>query len=132
MTEHTCFSTDTIYGPRGLAALQGERAVIVFYRDQLPSGQLAVDVTNLGSPSVSWSFELTRDRLPETGTGVFSDSHAVGFVDPESGKWNLYDDAGRLVTSFYYGNPGDYPFMGDWNGDGVETPGLYRQSDGYV
>ena len=22
--------------------------------------------------------------------------------------------------------------MGDWDGDGVETPGLYRQSDGYV
>ncbi|MCL7960273.1 MAG: hypothetical protein M8861_08780, partial [marine benthic group bacterium] len=33
---------------------------------------------------------------------------------------------------FYYGNPADYPFAGDWNCDGVDTPGLYRQSDGYV
>ena len=38
----------------------------------------------------------------------------------------------RLVPSFYYGNPGDAPFMGDWDCDGVDTPGLYRQSDGYV
>ena len=60
------------------------------------------------------------------------DVHSTGLVDPGSGKWYLYDDAGMLVTSFFYGNPGDYPFMGDWDGDGVETPGLYRQSDGYV
>ncbi|MCI0544706.1 MAG: PQQ-dependent sugar dehydrogenase, partial [Actinobacteria bacterium] len=31
-----------------------------------------------------------------------------------------------------YGNPGDLPFMGDWDCDGVDTPGLYRQSDGFV
>ena len=39
---------------------------------------------------------------------------------------------GTLTTSFFYGNPGDYPIMGDWDGDGIETPGMYRQSDGYV
>jgi hypothetical protein len=36
------------------------------------------------------------------------------------------------IVSFYFGNPGDFPFMGDWDCDGVDTPGLYRQSDGYV
>ncbi len=61
-----------------------------------------------------------------------SPNHTTGLVDPSQGKWYLYDDAGVLDTSFFYGNPGDYPFMGDWNGDGVETPGLYRQADGYV
>ena len=39
---------------------------------------------------------------------------------------------GSEVGRFYFGNPGDYPFMGDWNCDDVDTPGLYRQSDGYV
>jgi hypothetical protein len=29
-------------------------------------------------------------------------------------------------------DPGDIPFLGDRDGDGIETPGLYRQSDGYV
>ena len=51
--------------------------------------------------------------IPRTGNGT-------------STTWGILD------TSFYYGNPGDYPFVGDWDGDGIETPGLYRQSDGYV
>ncbi len=59
-------------------------------------------------------------------------AHRTGLVNTGAGLWYLYDEPGDLVTQFYYGNPGDYPFMGDWDGDGVETPGLYRQSDGYV
>lgn len=55
----------------------------------------------------------------------------VGLVDSGSGLWYLRDEAG-VVTSFYYGNPADYPMMGDWDCDGDDTPGLYRRSDGYV
>ena len=55
----------------------------------------------------------------------------MGLVDPGSGLWRLGSSAG-VVSEFYYGNPGDYPFMGDWDCNGVDTPGLYRQSDGYV
>ncbi|HHC09102.1 MAG TPA: hypothetical protein ENK55_10355, partial [Actinobacteria bacterium] len=51
--------------------------------------------------------------------------HRVGLVDPAQGKWYLYDANGVLVSSFYFGNPGDYPIYGDWDCDGVETPGLY-------
>jgi len=57
--------------------------------------------------------------------------YPLGLVDPTSGEWHLRYP-GDNVESFYYGNPGDAPFMGDWNCDGVDTPGLYRQSDGYV
>ena len=35
------------------------------------------------------------------------------------------------VTTFLYGNPGDLPVVGDWDGDDDATPGLYRQSDGF-
>jgi hypothetical protein len=56
----------------------------------------------------------------------------LGVVDPASGVWYLRDPATGDTTSFYFGNPGDEPFMGDWNCDGVDTPGLYRKSDGYV
>jgi hypothetical protein len=58
---------------------------------------------------------------------------SVGFIDG-SGEWSLFDalSAEGSVDDFYYGNPGDVPFMGDWDGDGVATPGLYRQSDGFV
>ena len=55
----------------------------------------------------------------------------VGLVDPASGQWHLRDEFGA-VTSFYYGNPGDVPFMGDWDCDGVDTPGLFRQSDAFA
>ena len=58
--------------------------------------------------------------------------HTTGLVDLSQGRWFLFDDVGITTASFFYGDPGDYPFVGDWNGDGVETPGLYRQSDGYV
>jgi hypothetical protein len=55
----------------------------------------------------------------------------VGGVDPTTGVWTLRDEVGGTY-SFYYGNPGDLPFAGDWDCDGTDTPGLYRQSDGYV
>jgi hypothetical protein len=56
----------------------------------------------------------------------------VGVVDSDTGIWYLRDASTGQTTSFYYGNPGDVPFVGDWNCDGVDTPGLYRQRDGYV
>jgi hypothetical protein len=55
----------------------------------------------------------------------------VGLVDPLTGEWRLRGIDG-VVTSFFYGNPGDVPFMGDWNCDGVDTPGLFRQSDAFA
>lgn len=62
---------------------------------------------------------------------VASASDDVGLVDPNSGIWYLLDENHESL-SFYFGNPGDIPFAGDWDCDGTDTPGLYRQSDGYV
>ena len=55
----------------------------------------------------------------------------VGLFDPGQGRWHLMERDGS-TTSFYFGDPGDDPFMGDWDGDGIDTPGLYRSSDGFV
>ena len=55
----------------------------------------------------------------------------VGLVDDSKAHWSLRDDNGSSTT-IGYGNPGDVPFMGDWDCDGVDTPGLYRRSDGFV
>jgi glucose/arabinose dehydrogenase len=57
---------------------------------------------------------------------------AVGLVDPTQGFWRLYAPVGVLYNSFFFGNPGDIPFVGDWNCNGIDTPGMYRQSDGFV
>ncbi len=59
------------------------------------------------------------------------DAGTVGLVDPTQGRWYLRDASGA-TTTFFFGNPGDVPFVGDWDCDGVDTPGLYRQSDGFV
>ena len=64
-------------------------------------------------------------------TSAATDADEVGLVDPATGQWRLRTSSGDIAT-FYYGNPGDIPFVGDWDCDGIDTPGLYRQSDGYV
>ncbi len=96
----------------------------------------AYSVANLYQISATVS---DADGGSDSVTGIVSvtgasagSAYKTGLVDSTQGRWYLFDDAGVLVTFFFFGNPGDFPFMGDWDGDGVETPGLYRQSDGFV
>jgi len=74
----------------------------------------------------SGSNEASSGTVPSGGDTVV----AVG----ADGRWHRRDTlaASSPVEGFYYGNPGDIPFTGDWDGDGVATPGLFRQRDGYV
>lgn len=69
----------------------------------------------------------------DAGPICSSTCDTIGYVDTE-GVWRLAYEAAWAPeeTSFYYGVPADTPFMGDWDCDGVDTPGLYRRSDGYV
>ena len=60
-----------------------------------------------------------------------TDVDTVGMVDGATGLWYLLDRNGNTAT-FFYGNPGDEPFAGDWDCDGIDTPGLHRRSDGFV
>jgi len=54
-------------------------------------------------------------------------------IDP-GGQWHLRHAIApsEPVQQFFFGNPGDVAFVGDWDCDGVATPGLYRRSDGFV
>jgi photosystem II stability/assembly factor-like uncharacterized protein len=77
---------------------------------------------------------VLRDLPPAPDPPVFEPTpvaHSVGMVDPTAGRWYLRGGDG-VVRSFYFGTPGDFPIVGDWNCDGIDTPGLYRQSDGFV
>src|SRR5258708_6697095 len=40
--------------------------------------------------------------------------------------------SGAADISFPYGDPGDLPIVGDWNGDGVDTVGVVRGSTFYL
>lgn len=51
----------------------------------------------------------------------------VAFYDPGASTWHVPGD-----RTFFYGAPGDTPLLCDWNGDGIATAGVYRESTGYL
>ena len=98
-----------------------------------PDGLLWVTVVFMrGPPGLTdgATVGVIADALPVPPPYRGSDD--VGLFDPATGRWTLRDGGSGAVTSFYYGDPGDTPIVGDWNCDGIETPGLYRRSDGHV
>jgi SpoIID/LytB domain protein len=76
----------------------------------------------------SWYFDIDDSGLVTTPP---SGAATVGVQDPRTGIWSLRMSDGS-IDEFYYGDPNDIPFVGDWNGDGVETVGLYRKSVGFL
>ncbi|MBM3696162.1 MAG: murein L,D-transpeptidase [Actinobacteria bacterium] len=54
---------------------------------------------------------------------------SVGLFDPGTGIWYLRSPTNR-TTRLQFGNPGDIPLVGDWDGDGIDTPAVYRPADG--
>lgn len=58
----------------------------------------------------------------------------IGYVDA-SFEFNLRDNLawdGGNYHEFFYGAPGDIPLMGDWDCDGVDTPGMFRPATGFA
>ena len=54
----------------------------------------------------------------------------VNLVEP-NGRWHMPRGDGT-THDFFYGNPGDVPLFGDWDGDGFDTPGMYRPTNGFA
>lgn len=108
---------DTAFGAGAVAVAAGGSNLVVWYGD------------DNRPPLVDNEYEIFGQMLDETGGGP-GVGDGVGLVDVSQGMWHLRASSGA-VSSFWYGNPGDLPIAGDWNGDGVATPGLYRQSDGF-
>jgi hypothetical protein len=65
------------------------------------------------------------------GTDPTEPPAQVGLFNPVSGEWNLRSTDGS-TTSFFYGNPGDVPLMGDWDCDGIDTVGMFRPANGFA
>ena len=58
-------------------------------------------------------------------TGVFRPSNGVIFLKNSN-------TTGIADVALNYGNPGDYPVVGDWDGDGDTTIGIYRNGTFYL
>lgn len=69
----------------------------------------------------------------DAGPRCVGECDQIGYVD-EGGRWRLAHEVAwaPFESNFFYGNPADTPFMGDWDCDGIDTPGLYRRSDGFA
>jgi len=91
-----------------------------------PEGPSTWNTRSLRTPLGLRSPQITGLGVPAT-TGVDS----VGLHDPATGLWHLRTNTGNTV-SFYYGNPLDIPYSGDWDNNGITTLGLYRQSTGFL
>ena len=98
----------------------------------ISGGSLYVTVVFVGRGDSTATDSTPTDSSDHNGTFAEGEGKgSVGVVDTSTGEWYLLDLAGN-TTHFFYGSPGDLPFVGDWDCDGDETPGLYRQSDGFV
>lgn len=68
-----------------------------------------------------------------TSIGAISHNDSIAVVDRE-GNFTVLSELseGADTAQFTFGLPGDLPLMGDWNCNGVATPGTYRLSTGEV
>jgi len=67
------------------------------------------------------------DKLPIRAdtTGVFRPSNGLLYLKNKN-------DTGFADIAINYGIPGDYPVVGDWDGDGTATIGIYRGGKFYL
>lgn len=74
--------------------------------------------------------------VPAASTNaVVPSAHGSGPVVFRSGTWFIGAGDGNyfgVIDSFRYGDPGDVPVMGDWDGDGRTTPGVRRGNTWYL
>jgi hypothetical protein len=72
--------------------------------------------------------------LPVAGDWDGDGIDTPGVFRPSTGQWLLANGANTnnssppVAITFNFGQTGDTPLAGDWNGDGIDTVGLFRAS----
>ncbi|WP_345307150.1 hypothetical protein [Candidatus Villigracilis saccharophilus] len=100
-----------------------------------------------GAPSESWNNDMLHELDVVTGNN-FEAVDTAGLVTSEGplmrdttgvfrpGNGLLYlknsNTTGFADVAINYGLGGDYPVTGDWNGDGIDTIGIYRNGSFYL
>ncbi len=72
---------------------------------------------------------LPAPALAESSSRIINSG--IGLFDGDRGDWYLRDSDGQ-TAAFPFGEAGDIPIVGDWDGDGVDTPGVYDPDTGWV
>jgi len=107
-----------------------------------PGGELAGPA---GAPEEDEELEASSDPVPMAGlsfTGPIviaaidfgrKGEDTAGVFRPSNQGWYLdFDNDGTVDKMFTYGNTGDVPVVADWNGDGKDSTGVFRNGDWYV
>jgi hypothetical protein len=94
----------------------------VWYGGSLSESTSAlVDIT---AGQTTWNIDFIPTRFPG-----FHAEATVALVE-DSGRWHTINGDTNGAT-FYFGLPTDVPVLGDWDCDGVETPGMFRPANGF-
>jgi hypothetical protein len=77
--------------------------------------------------------------LPLAGDFDGDGCDTVSIYRPSEGRVYVINElgsgdagAGAADISYFFGNPGDKPFAGDFDGNGIDTVGLHRETTGLV
>jgi hypothetical protein len=90
-----------------------------------------------GVADISFYFGIPSD-IPIAGDFDGDGCDTVSIYRPSQGRFYITNRLGAndrafvADYSFLFGVPGDKPFVGDFNGDGVDTIGLHRESTGLM
>jgi hypothetical protein len=85
-------------------------------------GAISHNVAPVGNTTYTATFTTP---LGKSKTGVFRPSTGELFLKNSN-------SSGFADTYIIFGNPGDYPLAGDWNGDGTNSVGIYRNGVFYL
>ena len=77
-------------------------------------------------PNAAGRAKIAAKWAAVLSTDLSTDS--VLLVEP-NGRWHI-QRPGQSDYTFFYGDPNDVPIFGDWDGDGLATPGAYRVGPG--
>jgi hypothetical protein len=111
--------------------VSGTSGVFYVKDDALTSGPAEAAIELVIEPSVS----ATTPPIPLAGNFGGADQPGVGFYYPDAGVFVIIPSPGNDTTiePFLFG-PVDagniYPVVGDWNGDGTDTVGVFNAVSG--
>jgi Tol biopolymer transport system component len=94
--------------------------VFVYRQTLLPTATATVSPSQTPLPTATPVIDKDRDT-----TGVFRPSNGLLYLKNSN-------DTGIADLALNYGLPGDYPVVGDWDGNGTVTIGVYRNGYFYL
>jgi predicted outer membrane repeat protein len=93
--------------------------------------------SNTQGPADAACFAGDPSDVPVVGDWDGDGDDNLGIYRPSEQMFYLFtitctgSPMGAAQISFLFGNPGDKPVAGDWDGDGIDEVGLHRESTGF-